>query len=195
MGIKTVSYKLICDDKFHGILFKIDQELAQEAESSDCPYCYHQLHHADYPRSPNGIPANQRHHYEHRFSFCCSKCRKRVTPETVRFFGRRWYPAAAFLLVCILHLGITDKRIEQIKRHLGIRVNKLTWERWRLWWQDAFELTLFWKQAKGHLSKQPASKFLIARSILRIFSGSLSDKMLHLLRFLSPLTGRIYRGI
>ena len=73
MGIKTVSYKLIFDDKFHGILFKIDQELAQEAESSNCPYCDHQLHHADYPRSPNGIPANQRHHYEHRFSFCCSK--------------------------------------------------------------------------------------------------------------------------
>jgi hypothetical protein len=190
-----VSYKLIFDDKFHGILFKIDQELAQEAEDSDCPYCDHQLHHADYPRSPNGIPANQRHHYESRFSFCCSKCRKRITPETVRFFGRRWYPAAAFLLVCILQLGITDKRIEQIKRHLGIRVNKLTWERWRLWWQDAFELTLFWKQAKGNLATQPVSSFLIARSILRIFSGSLSIKLVRLLQFLSPLTGKIYRGI
>jgi hypothetical protein len=190
-----VSYKLVFDDNFHGILFKIDQELAKEVEDSDCPYCDHQLHHADYPRSPNGIPADKRHHYEYRFSFCCSKCRKRVTPQTVRFFGRRWYPAAAFLLVCVLRLGVTDKRIEQVKRHLGIHVNKRTWERWGIWWQDVFESTLFWKQAKGNLAVQPASSFLISRFLLRTFSGNLSTQLVYLLRFLSPLSKRIYQVI
>lgn len=186
---------IIINPKFHQTLYAIDQDLALITHNSNCPYCNNVLHQANYPRSPNGMPNDQREYYELRFSFCCSHCRTRITPETVRFFGRRWHPAPAHILISALKVGINNKRLIQVQRHLGITVSLSTWKRWRLWWQNQFDETLYWKAARGSLLAQPEDNSQIPRLLIECFSGSLSDRLVRLLKFLSPITGRVLRGI
>jgi hypothetical protein len=189
-------YQFLFHKFFQIILCKIDKELADNAQELGCQKCGDVLHQANYPRSPIGILSQLREYYDQRFSLCCKTCRKRVTPMSVRFFGRRWYPAPALILVSILKLGISERRLDQVKKHLGIKVSESTWKRWRRWWRDSFEFTLFWKQAKGQLAIQPEITALISRDLLYSFDGrSLEEKVISLLKFLSPLTGGILRGV
>ena len=121
------------DANFHELLCSIDQEFTNKAMQQGCVYCGSKLYQADYPRSPFGLPAQFRPLYNERYSLCCSTCRKRVTPPSVRFFGRRWFPAPFLVLISILMNGASDRRLVQVKRHFGIAVSKSTWRRWRGW--------------------------------------------------------------
>ena len=80
-----MSQNFLYNASFHSLLNTIDQELAEQTKEKGCSYCGKQLHQADYPRSPFGLPAQFRTAYEERFSFCCTDCRKRTTPASVRF--------------------------------------------------------------------------------------------------------------
>ena len=126
--------------------------MAEIAMNNGCSHCGGKLHLANYPRSPAGMPAAFRLHYNQRISFCCSSCRKRTTPPSVRFFGRRWFPAPIFIFICLLQCGINDRRLSQVKRHFGITVRESTWKRWRRWWRESFSETKFWIKEKGLLS-------------------------------------------
>lgn len=123
---------------FHLFLNNIDQEIAKITLKMNCSYCSGTLHQANYPRSPMGISPEFRDHYSERLSFCCDTCRKRITPSSARFFGRRWYPAPVFMLICLLSLGINERRLAQMKRHFGLTVSESTWRRWRRWWRECF---------------------------------------------------------
>jgi hypothetical protein len=185
---------LLFNASFHLFLTQIDREFAEEVKQAGCPDCGGTLHLADYPRSPVGVPPPVREHYERRLSFCCSRCRTRVTPPSVRFFGRRWYPAPVFIFISALRLGISDRRLAQIKKHIGITANETTWKRWRRWWREFFWVTPFWQQAKGLLPPHPKIiQGCFPRVLLNIFNGPLEEKMRLLLKFLSPLTTRVFR--
>lgn len=180
---------------FHLFLIQIDQELASTIRSQGCLCCGGKLHAADYPRSPVGIPSQFRQYYDDRLSFCCAKCRHRVTPPSVRFFGRRWYPAPLHLLVSVLMCGISERRLSQVKRHFGITVNESTWKRWRKWWNNAFEETAFWRKEKGLMPNAGITDTPFPRALLNEFHGTLKEKLAFLCRFLSPLTGSILRAV
>lgn len=190
-----MSQNFLCNASFHLLLTAIDKEMANNTLKQGCGYCKGKLHLADYPRSPVGILPSLRHYYEERLSFCCATCRKRITPPSVRFFGRRWYPAPFHLLVSILMLGINDCRLSQIKRHFGITVTESTWKRWRRWWRDFFPLTSFWQKEKALAPPIDMTNKLFSRILLNVFKGTLGNKMTLLLRFLSPLTGGVLRAI
>lgn len=116
------------------ILVKIDNDLAEEARLSGCPYCGSALHQADYPRTPHGLSDADSTDYQFRRSFCCSDCRRRTTPATVRFFGRRWYVAPTFILLNALSSNWSHRRRAQIiQRHFGLTMSKRTLLRWRRW--------------------------------------------------------------
>ena len=85
------------------LLIAIDREIAEATRKKGCD-CGGALHQSNYPRSPFGLSAEFRIAYEERFSFCCADCRKRTTPSSVRFFGRRWYPAPLLLLIWVQFL-------------------------------------------------------------------------------------------
>ena len=85
-----MSHKFIFRSTFHSLLIAIDREIAEATRKKGCD-CGGALHQSNYPRSPFGLSAEFRIAYEERFSFCCADCRKRTTPSSVRFFGRRWY--------------------------------------------------------------------------------------------------------
>ena len=95
-------HELFRDASFWQFLFSIDQDLAKSIHEKGCP-CGGCLHSAKYPRKPRGGPDNLSDHYGYRLSFCCNRdgCRKRATPPSVRFLGRKVYLAAVVILVAI----------------------------------------------------------------------------------------------
>lgn len=190
-----MSQKFIFKSSFHALLTEIDQELAAMALKSGCVHCGGKLHQADYPRSPAGMPSAFRDQYCQRISFCCSICRKRTTPPSVRFFGRRWFPAPIFILISILQSGINERRLAQIKQHFGITISESTWKRWRRWWRDIFVTTQFWMKEKGLLSTPLQTNQFIPCALFHGFKGNCMDRVVLLIRFLSPLTGGVLRAV
>lgn len=190
-----MSHRFLFNASFHSSLKTIDQEFVAKTKEKGCVDCGSELHQANYPRSPVGLPFQFRDAYRERFSFCCSKCRKRVTPQSVRFFGRRWYPAALHILISILSVGISERRLIQVKQHFGIAVSESTWKRWRRWFRERFLSTAFWQQAKGLVCISIEENKPFPRALFNVFQGDLTQRMNLLLQFLSPLTGGIFRAI
>ena len=181
---------------FHQLLHSIDQELANKSMRQGCLHCGGKLHQAIYPRSPFGLPEQFHHLYNERYSLCCSTCRKRTTPSSVRFFGRRWFPAPLLILISALGKGANDRRCKQVKRHFGITVSKSTWQRWCRWWRDSFVATPFWKQARGLLiSTQQEACGHFLHDLLDRFQGTFIEKICYLLRFFLPLTAGALRAV
>ncbi|MCP4697800.1 MAG: hypothetical protein GY862_13250 [Gammaproteobacteria bacterium] len=172
---------------FHDLLFKIDQELAAEAQKEGCPHCGCPLHQTNYPRKPRGGPQKKDERRQTRFSFCCCAkgCRRRLTPFSVRFLGRKVYLGAAIVLLTVLCHGITPARAEKLQASLG--VNRRTLKRWRTWWQKLLVGSQFWNARQGLLNPPPEHTALPS-SLLDCFHGALKDQLLALLRFLSPVT-------
>ena len=171
-----MSHKFPFNSSFHRILVAIDRELAETTRQEGCS-CGGSLHQSNYPRSSLGLPIQFRPDYETRLSFCCNDCRKRTTPPSVRFFGRRRYPAPLLLLISALMVRINEYRLTQIKRHFGITISESTWKRWRRWWREAFVETRFWSKARG-LIPEPKKIVTLPRRMLNIFKGLLDQKML-----------------
>lgn len=191
-----MSQNFLFKSSFHALIFKIDEEIAENYIKKGCVYCGGKLHQANYPRSPMGMPVEFQDQYDCRISFCCGGCRRRTTPPSVRFFGRRWYPAPLHIFISIMTRGINKRRIALIKKYFGIVVYESTWRRWRKWWRDEFVITKFWQKQKGCL--MPSDEITqgpFPRVIFDSYTGNIEEKMLLFLPFLSPLTGGILRAI
>ena len=72
-----------------------DAEAAEWVRSGGCAHCGGPLYRSDYWRKPRGgllVPIDEP--LWRRFSLCCGKegFRKRTTPPSIRFLGRRVYP-------------------------------------------------------------------------------------------------------
>lgn len=98
---------LLQDPKFFQLLLRIDIDLAAQTLAGKCP-CGGVLHKADYPRKPRGCPIEVRADYASRFSFCCSRCRKRSTAMSVRFLGRRVYLSLVVVLLSARRATVQD---------------------------------------------------------------------------------------
>ena len=123
-----------------------------------------------------------------RFSFCCATegCRKRRTPESLRFLGRRVYLGAIVVLASVLRQGLTAQRMEQLGRVLG--VGERTLGRWRKWWLQDFARSGFWRARRGRLDK-PVAPDRLPSSLLERFAGEEPERLRSVLRFLLPITG------
>jgi hypothetical protein len=182
-------HKLLADARFYIELLSIDRDLARTVEDARCPCCGGPLHTADYPRQPRGGPAALPEGYEKRFSFCCGevKCRKRATPPSVRFFGRRWFLAPVVMLVSALRHGVTGRRLKAVREWLGEQVCRRTLERWRCWWLEAFTVSPCWTAGRGSLVP-PVETKLLPSSLLTRFEGDERERLTAALRFVSPVT-------
>ena len=178
--------ELLSDASFYCILTKFDEDLAAQARAAGCA-CGGRLHSARYPRKPRGGPPDLGPEYEWRLSFCCAVegCRQRVTPPSVRYFGRRVYLAAVLVLVMAMGQGLTARRVAQLHAHLGIGLRTL--RRWRQWWRESFVATRFWRHATSRFMP-PVDERELPRTLLERFGGEPASKLLSLLVFLTPLT-------
>ncbi|HJT78869.1 MAG TPA: hypothetical protein VJ739_16855 [Gemmataceae bacterium] len=168
-------------------LVSVDQDLAQSARAKCCA-CGGRLHRADYPRKPRGAD-NLPPDYRYRFSFCCDRegCRKRVTPPSVRFLGRKVYLFAVVVLVSAMRQGPSPRRVHELSQLFG--ADRRTIARWQIFWQEHVPQSPFWKIARGRLPVS-AETLTLPRSLLEAFlgGGDPCQGWGFLLRFLAPIT-------
>ena len=86
-----------------------------------------------------------------RHSFCCAEegCRKRHTPLSLRFLGRKVYLGTVVILLSAMRHGLTQDRMETLRTRLSI--DRRTLERWRVWWLENFVRSDFWRAARSRL--------------------------------------------
>jgi hypothetical protein len=173
----------------HDLLLACDRDLADQARRQRCLVCGSAVHSDNYPRKPRGRLRKLPPEHDVRLSLCCALhgCRKRKTPPSLRFLGRKVYLAATIILIAILREGATQARMRRLIAL--IHVDRRTVERWRTWWRDAFTATSFWQIARARFMP-PADEARLPGALLERFAGnSLTERLIALLRFLAPLTG------
>jgi hypothetical protein len=180
----------LADQLVYQLLAKVDTEVAEEVRQGGCLHCSGKLHRAKYRRKPRGQPEQEREQQEdiYRDSFCCDQdgCRKRHTPPSVRFLGRKVYWGFVVVLVSAMRHGLTPARLKVLRLSLG--VSRRTVERWREWWLHAFVQSSFWKAARARFSP-PLDPKTLPLSLCEVFKvDERRDRLLDLLKFLSPST-------
>lgn len=179
---------LLRDPSFWKFLFQADQKLAETARQKGCP-CGGRLHCAHYPRQPRGSPDKLSKEHSYRLSFCCNRegCRKRVTPPSVRFLGRKVYLAAVVVLVAAMEQGPSPRRVRELSDLFG--ADRRTIARWRVFWREHFPQTPFWKVARRRFVPRLAVTEL-PRALFDAFihSHDSREDWERLLEFLSPIT-------
>lgn len=179
---------LLMDARLYMLLLKFDEDLAAEVRRGRCRICGGRLDDCRYPRKPR-VPETMSlpEGYDWRFSYACANraCRKRHTPPSTRFLGRRVYLGAVVVLATALQQGVTRWRASQLCKLLGVSWRTLA--RWRTWWVEAFTESVFWKAAKAAFS--PAVNEAEApSSLLARFAGDPLEQLAGLLRLLTPLS-------
>ncbi|HOW80492.1 MAG TPA: hypothetical protein PK406_13680 [Verrucomicrobiota bacterium] len=185
---KNYGEKLLADNSSHAtlwaVLTKIDADLAVQACAQGCPHCEGALHRADYPRKVRGVNVEAR-----RDSFCCAEegCRRRMTPGSVRFLGRRIYAGFIVVLLTALRHGLVAERVAVLQEHLG--VDRRTLARWRAWWLQHFAQGRSWRAARGRFWPAP-DEATLPWSLWLSFGDDGGKSLLDLLRFLTPWSTR-----
>jgi hypothetical protein len=166
--------------KFFQGLFDEDERAVDRQRARGCPSCGGRLDRADYPRKPRGLPDLWEGLFDRRFSLCCCRegCRRRVTPPSVRFLGRRVYVGAVVLL------GATVPVLAAIALCGAARC---TVERWTAWWTGALPLSAFWRVARARLMS-PVDEARLPAELLVRFLGDRDDALFKALSFVAPIT-------
>ena len=179
---------LFSDATLYAALARLDEEIAAETKLHGCRFCDGDLHSARYPRKPRGLPPEVEWEFESRASFCCNRkgCRRRATPPSVRFLGRKVFIGAAVVLVTVLRHGLTPARVSRLRELTGVSARTVA--RWRAWWLSVVPRTEWWVTARG-LLRRPVAEHFLPLSLLEAFvSSDAKSGLVALLRFISPLT-------
>lgn len=180
-------HRLLSDASFYAMQAKFDEDIAREAKQAGCLDCRGRLDSARYRRKPRGATCELPEGYEWRLSFCCASegCRRRHTPPSIRFLGRRVYLGAVVVLATAMQQGVTPVRARRLKELLGVGL--LTLARWREWWRTTFAESAFWKEMRARFAPPPdANGFPVA--LLERFGSEEGGRLLALLRFMGPLS-------
>jgi hypothetical protein len=177
----------LADARLYDVLARIDADLAETTREAGCRVCGAVLHSARFPRKPRGGPAGLPAEYDYRDSFCCALdgCRKRRTPPSVRFLGRKVYLGAVVVLATALRHGPTRARAACLRDLLGVDARTLG--RWRRWWREVFAESAWWRAMQGRFAS-PVATAALPDALLRRFTGDSWEPLVALLRFVAPTT-------
>ena len=117
-------HDFLSDATFWQNLSRLDQLAAEQVREQGCAHCGARLHSACYPRKPRGVSRSVLgEQYECRLSYCCARegCRKRCTPPSVRFLGRKVYLGVVITLICAFEQGLTPRRRARLVDELDHR--------------------------------------------------------------------------
>lgn len=175
-------------DKIFGWLVEIDEATSREVAARGCPVCGGPLHRGDYPRKPRGgLLGLAGEVFSKRISLCCGHqgCRRRATPPSVRYLGRRVYLGVAMLLASAL---LCTQASPQVERETG--VPRRTVSRWGQWWQSEFPRSQLYKEQQGRLLPLLSLEAMPASLIERFEAEGrdLEEVLVRTLCWLSPLT-------
>ena len=180
--------KILEDSRLYVLLLKFDGDLAEVARSTGCP-CGGALHRASYDRKPRaGVVVTPPEGYDRRHSFCCAEdgCRKRTTPASVRFLGRKIYLGAVVALVTALRHGANGRRAGELRRAIG--ASRRTLARWRTWWREIFTAMPFWRTARAQWVPAVSEGGLPASLLERFVEEQELQRLVRLLDFVKPVT-------
>lgn len=184
-----MSHEALIDARVWELLLVADRDLAVEARAGGCA-CGGRLHSARYRRKPRGgLPGELRQEYRWRESLCCARegCRRRTTPPSLRFLGRRVYLAGVVVLVSAMTGGVTARRAARMRALVGVSLRTL--QRWRAWWLQTFPKMAFWRGARAQLAP-PVDEGRLPASLRERFAEPRADGLVAFLRFLAPITVR-----
>ena len=176
------------DASFWCLLFKIDCQIADAVRAQGCP-CGGVLHSARYPRKPRGVSRELLGEpYESRLSFCCNRdgCRRRCTPPSVRFFGRRVYLGVVVTLAMAREHGLSVRRRQYLVRHLGVSARVLI--RWLNWWCQEFPSTCTWLALRGAFIPALNPSGLPGCLLGAVLGVDLAERLRRFLALLMPLS-------
>jgi len=176
---------LLSDRRFHELLLTIDEDLA--ATTARCRRCGGALHSAAYRRKPRGVPAGLSPQYGRCASFCCAVdgCRTRHRAPSLHFLSRRVYLASVMVVISGMRCGVTPQRLHRLHELAG--VSRHTISRWLRWWRQILPETPFWYGLAGTLMP-PVAMAQLPAALLERFAGSPAERLLALLRWLSPIS-------
>lgn len=187
--------------EFFERLRAIDVVIVERAAMEKCRFCGGPLHRGDYLRKPRGgTLAAGGEKFVVRFSLCCGRegCRKRATPPSVRFLGRRVYLGAAVIVASVIALGIT--MASAVRRATGIPAR--TTRRWLGWWRGAFTTTSVFVDLSARLVPAVSRRTLPTSLLERLSGDEPASRVQKFLGWLAPITttsmlngARFLRGI
>lgn len=157
--------------------------------------CGGPLHRGDFPRKGRGFAPGIDAECiagepgpDVRLSFCCARegCRKRHTPASVRFLGRRVYMAIVVVLFMAM-AGLGDRGPDPAP---ALGVSRRTVGRWRSWWGEDFLASDVWRAARARLMP-PVDESMVPGSLLPRFGQTPQEQVFGVLRLLLPLSGRV----
>jgi hypothetical protein len=174
--------KHLADQTLFQLLEKIDHDFAAQTHQGGCWFCGAPLYRGDYERKPRGGPQ-----WDVRYSFCCSRegCRRRCTPASVRFLGRRVYAGFVVVLLSAMLHGVSAQRVQCLRKVL--QMDRRTLLRWREWWLETFVQTRFWRAARA-LFMPPLCEQTLPWSLAKHYGAEQRDRFMELMKFLAPLT-------
>jgi hypothetical protein len=170
---------------FLAALSELDHQVAAQVQRAGCPHCGGRLDRADYGRKPRGGGlAPEVETWTKRLSLCCARegCRRRATPPSVRFLGRKVYAEVVVLLACIRAASL-----ERAAAEAATGVPARTVRRWLGWWQTVFVASAFWIDSRARLVP-PVEECRLPESLLERFP--VASALLDVARFIGSITTR-----
>lgn len=183
----------IVDDKFVLALAAEDARVAARVRSAGCPVCDGRLDRSDYPRKPRGGGvAAAGEGLDRRISLCCARdgCRRRATPPSLVFLGRRVYLGIAVLKATLLATVLPTKVPRAGPAAPVLSVPARTVGRWLWWFREVLPRGSYFTAARARLWPPIEDDTNLPAALVGRFAvGRPASEALHAtLRFLAPTT-------
>ena len=170
---------------FYTDLLQFDLDTTRRLQHRGCPACGGALDRADYSRKYRGDGSSEVSGFDRRFSLCCRRdgCRRRLTPDSVRFLGRKVY--LGFLVVLASAMAFKQK-LSKLANENGI--SRQTLARWLAFWRLKVPASTPWKSIKAAFMP-PLDLADLPGALLHAFRCTelISETWIQLLRFVAPL--------
>lgn len=167
------------------ILVLIDFAIALNLQRARCPWCKGPLHAGHYQRKPHGCALSGEPRAAQRFSWCCGRdgCRKRLTPPSVRFWGRLGFIGPAVLAM----VGASPNTPAGEALRQRVDCSRRTWLRWRQ------RFLLLWETATGRMisgwiNLQDQQRRCVS-TVLALWPGAYAYQAAQWQLLIHPLTG------
>lgn len=170
--------------EFFATLEALDQAIARRVSASRCPACGGPLHAGNFRRKPRGaLLAPEGETFVIRFSLCCGRegCRKRATPPSLRFLGRRVY-----LGVVVIVASLVAQTLGAVGAKGATGVPRRTTCRWLAWWRGPFLATAVLVAMRARLVGVDVGG--VPRSIVERLPGTAPEQTRTMLHLLAPIT-------
>ena len=183
----------IVDDKFFEQLEEEDARVAAGVKVAGCPHCAGRLDRADYPRKPRGGDlAGIGERLDRRISLCCARegCRRRATPPSVVFLGRRVYLGIAVLKASLNAATAREVRTTPTPPAPAPSPPDRTVKRWLGWFQQVLPRSVYFAAARARLWPPIEDTTELPAVVVERFARGRTavEALRATLRFLAPMT-------